>query len=220
MDLLKLAICVPHMGTVKALFAQSLAELIAHSLSVDLHINDKPVKLRIETLFSGEGTLDLKRNRLALASRQRGSDLTLWLDSDHTFPPQAFITLLSRDRPLIGCNYPTRDAPGKARPTAMMLDREPVETTQGKAEGRLIEEVVTIGFGLVLMQTAILDRIPQPWFSTRVAPDGDLECGEDVHFCNQARAAGIPVFVDHALSWEVGHLTELPLRFRDLTDGR
>lgn len=213
-DFLKLAICVPHTGSVRAPFAQCLANMIAHTLSIELNINGKRVTPRIETMFAGEGSLELKRTRLLLAARANGSDLTLMLDSDHTFPPDSFLTLLGRDRPLIGCNYPTRGK--EARPTAMMLNRQLVPTTREKAEAKLVEEVVSIGLGFTLLRTALLDRVPAPWFQTEIAPNGDLECGEDVHFCNQARSAGIPVFVDHALSWRIGHLTELPVTLEDL----
>jgi hypothetical protein len=39
-------------------------------------------------------------------------------------------------------------------------------------------------------------------------PDGIRFVGEDVHFFKSLREAGVKIFLDHKLSWDVGHVSE------------
>lgn len=194
---MKIAICVPHTGTLKAETAQCLAGMLFHTARVNFTYNGAPARPEIELLFSGAGPLDWKRTNLALETIRRGTDYLLWIDSDQVFPNDALARLLMHDKPIVGTNIASRHTGG---PTVFDL--------QGKLlpRGAGVEQVGAVGFGFCLMKTPVFERTAQRWFITEIDDRGELICGEDVHFCNQARAAGIPIFVDHDL--EIGHVAE------------
>lgn len=205
---MKIAVCVPHHGDVKARFAKSLADLVARTMGTDIVYNEAPVRPRILTLFDERGTLELKRTALVKAARQAGADYVLWIDSDQTFPPDGLLRLMQHDRPVVGCNYMSRDGSG---PTALGIDAEPVATGPS-ASG--LERVAALGLGFCLVKTPVFDvieeRLPEAkFFVTELENDGNVVRGEDVHFFNQVRLAGFPVFLDHDLSREIGHVAEI-----------
>jgi hypothetical protein len=71
--------------------------------------------------------------------------------------------------------------------------------------------VDVVGFGVVLMRTAIVNGWSQPWFRHGLNDQfGDV--GEDVMFCRAVRAAGHAIYIDHDLSKEVGHIGQYTYR--------
>lgn len=185
----RLAICIPHYGDVKAVFAQSLAMMCGHAGNA----------------FSGElrlifatGHLPDVRNNLARDALAFGADWLLWLDADHSFPLDALGRLLAHDLDVVGCNYPRRIG---GHPTALK-NGQPLETTEG------VEEVDTMGLGVCLMRAAVFDALDRPWFTLEAKPDGSGHVSEDVVFFRRLRKAGIAAYVDHDLSREVGHVSE------------
>lgn len=189
---MKIAVCVPHHGDVKAGFAQSLAGLAAETARATIN-GARPA---ISTYFAGKGTLELKRTHLMLAARDWGCDYLLWIDSDQTFPNDALLRLIAREKPIIGCNIADRES---GEPTA--LDE------QGRRiRGTGVQQAGAVGLGFCLVNGAVIDRIRKPWFASTITEDGVMVRGEDVHFCNQARLSGVGVFVDHDLP--IGHIAE------------
>lgn len=200
---MKVAICVPHHGDVKARFAECLANLVGTLAGS---------KITVVVLFEEDGSLDYKRTRLILRALEWGADYIQCIDSDHTFPPDATLRLLAHKKPIVGCNYLRRRC---GRFTALGMDNEPVETTGAKAKSGELESVGAMGLGLCLMDASIFKTIAHPWFRTETSANGELYRGEDVHFFNQARRVGFQVFVDHGLSWSLGHIAERVLTIRD-----
>ena len=198
---MKIAICVPHTGTLKAETAQCLAGMMFAIGAVDIVYNGELVRPEADLLFGGMGTLEYKRANLALAAIEVGSDYLLWIDSDQTFGRDALIQLMRHDKPIVGGNYLSRHA---GHPTAIGMDGQQVHRRSG------IESVAAVGLGFCLMKTPILKTVPVPWFASVIGSDGRMIRGEDVHFCAQARSVGIPVYVDHDL--EVGHIAEQVLK--------
>ena len=200
---MKIAVCVPHTGSVKAATTQCLGQMLVYTAAAKIRYNGKPTRPDIQLIFGGAGPLEYKRTKLALAALGCGSDYLVWIDSDQTFPGDALIRLMLHDKPVVGGNYPSRH---EDKPTALDRAGKPLPRRTG------LEEVGALGFGFCLMQTPILRRVPQPWFSVTLDARGDCISGEDVHFCNQARKAGIPIFVDHDL--EIGHVTNQVLTLK------
>ena len=208
---MKVALCIPCHGDTKADFTFCLARLIAASLSAGRGIE-------IETLIARSSLLVESRTRLFEWSRDWGADYILWLDSDQTFPPQALLKLLEHRLPIVGANYRRRHA--QVIPSAVARDangaQQLVQTTAAKAAAGGVEEVERIGFGLLLMDVrAVVEALGRdlyPLFEIRSLPDGSF-IGEDVVFCDKARAAGLKIHVDHALSLWVGHIHEENLMF-------
>lgn len=195
---MKIAVVMAHTGTVKAATTRCLGAMMFRTGAADIHYGDgRPAKPRIELIFAESGPLEWKRTQLALRALDWGSDYLLWIDSDQIFPNDGLLQLMTRDKPIVAGNYQSRNG---GEPTALDFEGKPVPRRSG------VEEVGAVGFGFCLMKTPILHQIPQPWFFTKIGPDGDCVLGEDVHFCNQARGAGVKVFIDHDL--DIGHIAE------------
>jgi hypothetical protein len=184
----KVAILVPVYRDVKAGFAVSLANLVSYTTRASIRYEGRIVQPVIETTFADNGPLDAKRIILADLALAATVDYILWLDSDHTFAPDALLRLLRHDLPIVGYNYARRLPPYQA--TALDLAGEPIV-----GEGLL--EVGAVGLGFCLTKSAIFAKIERPWFNTKIADDGSVITGEDVHFCNRARSAGFQVFADN-----------------------
>jgi hypothetical protein len=97
-----------------------------------------------------------------------------------------------------------------------------VWTTKEKAEAGEMEEVAHLGLGFCLMDMRVLDYLHNkaesegkdnfwPLFRMDPTPDGIRFVGEDVHFFKLIREAGVKVFLDHRLSWDLGHCSEMIL---------
>jgi hypothetical protein len=206
---MKIAVCVPNYGLVKSRFAQCLADLVAHTMAARINYEGSVVKPRFMTLFAELGSVELKRSQLALKALDLATDFMLWIDADHTFPPDALLRLMGHGLPIVGCNYPMRT---DGMSSALDIAGKRMVTSAEKAEAGDVEQAGAIGLGFCLMSTRVLEVIPRPWFLTTLTPEGGIACGHDVHFCNQARKGGIPVYVDHRLSWNsIGHIADRTL---------
>jgi hypothetical protein len=217
---MKIAICIPAYGDTKAKFTQSLANLLIHMHSVKFTDTDgQPIAIEVEVFMLSCSMLTQSRHKLVAEAVLWGADYMLWMDADHIFPPDAFARLWARNQVAVGCNYARRCSP--TAPTASGFDdngkKALVYTTQEKAEANEIEEVAHLGFGLCLIDMRVFDLLQNkaeeegkdsflPLFHFEV--DGSTVIGEDVYFFDKLRAAGVKVFVDHGLSWEVGHIHE------------
>lgn len=211
---MKIAVCVPHYGPLRPDFVDSLTELIALTAGAEINYNGVRLRPQIKFFREESGPVDYKRNRLVKRALAWQADYIQWIDNDQTFPPNATFRLAAHDLPIVGCNYVQRVGP-------------PVPTVYKGANHRIlstpehkgaVEEVASVGFGFCLMKSEIFRVVPKPWFSTNLTDDGEVLQSDDVHFNNQARSAGIPVHVDHGLSLEIGHISEVILTMREGVD--
>jgi hypothetical protein len=218
---MKIAVLVPHHGPVKALFAESLANMMAQTAQTMVRDHLSLVRPETRAFFEEDGPLELKRTRLIVKSRKWGADYSLFVDSDQTFPPDALIRLLRRSEAVVGCNIVTRGE--RPRPTAIGLDGRKLLTTEAKAAAGLLELVLSLGLGFCLFRAdafAALDHrsTGRRLFESEVTDAGELVTGEDVHFFNEVRASGLKVYLDHAVSWDIGHIAEAIRTNRDGAD--
>jgi hypothetical protein len=215
---MKVAICIPRYGDTKGEFTISLARMIAYSLSAPPPAGGA---LQIE-IFSASSS-DLPANRTELLKRAIGwhARYLLWLDSDHVFPPDTLLRLLRHKLPVVGCNQPRRSLP--TGPVAVRLNEagemEHVWTTAALAKAGAVEEVYHVGLALCLIDMNILHAVKAHveksvgwanWepFDRKLLEGSSARMGEDVSFFRELTAAGIKVYIDHGLSWEVGHIAE------------
>ena len=223
---MKVAICIPAYGDVKNGFAVSLARMLVHTLAARVDSAAGPVTFEIE-IFSVVSS-DLVAARTELLRRATGwrARYLLWLDTDHVFPPDALLRLLSHGLPVVGCNYPRRSAP--TGPVASRYNEagelEQLWTTADKAKAGEVEEVAVVGLGLCLLDTQAIAEVRahlgpawERWepFERRISPDTGTRMGEDASFLAELRAAGVKAYVDHGLSWQVGHVAERVLTNAD-----
>jgi hypothetical protein len=217
---MKIALCIPAYGDTKAKFTQSLANLLIHMHAVKFtDAEGRPIAIEAEVFMVACSMLTQSRHKLVAEAVLWGADYLLWMDADHIFPPDAFARLWARGQAVVGCNYARRCSP--TAPTASGFDDDGrkalVYTTREKAEANALEEVAHLGFGLCLIDMRVFDALQVqaeaegkesflPLFHFEV--EGSTVIGEDVYFFDKLRAAGIRIFVDHGLSWEVGHIHE------------
>ena len=189
---MKVAICVPHHRDVKAGFAASLGRLLVHSTKAGL---------QPELFFFGSSVLVQAREKVVAAGLDWGAEWLLLLDSDHTFPADTMLRLLARGKPAVGCNAMKSDGSGPVLPI-----------------GEGLEEVEHSGLGIFLISRRPFETMAEqaqkagqktilPLFAFERTPEGGI-IGEDVFFCRKLKAAGFPIFCDHDLSREIGHIGE------------
>jgi hypothetical protein len=201
---MKIAILTPHYGDTKAGFTLSLAALLIHAGRFGVRMAGEAVRPEITFYMHTSPRIDINREKLAEQALDHGSDFLLWLDADHTFPPETLAQLLvhMEKAQVVGCNYARRASP--TTPVAHMRRGEawcPIHTTQMKADARNVEQVDFMGLGVCLMAAGVFGAIERPWFAPH-------PIGEDGYFFEKLGKAGILAFVDHNLSWRVGHIGE------------
>ncbi len=189
---MKIAICTPVHGDVRAGYSRSLAQLLIHTAKTD-------PGLELVYLLESCSNVALARQRLVDQAAEHRADWILWIDSDHDFPPDALLQLIARGEPFVGCNQSRREA--MARPCAGYGDDEDdfVWTTPDKVRAGTVETVEWMGLAFVLVSMDAIRRAEAPLFQA-------VDDGEDVVFCRRLKAAGFPPRVDHRLSAQVGHI--------------
>lgn len=227
MRTLKVAICIPSYGDPKFKFTNSLSNMLIYSLShANLQIDGEPVLLELNPFMVSCSMLTESRHRLVAEAIGWDADYMLCLDADHVFPHDTLMRLLSHGLPVVGCNYARRVTP--TAPTAAAMDgdtddtRTLLYTTQEKAEAGLVEQCEHLGFGVLLINMKVFHALQShaeehgdgnflPLFKFEPTENKIGMIGEDVFFFQKLAAAGIKPFVDHGLSWEVGHCFEIIL---------
>lgn len=173
----------------------------------------------LEPFFSVACGVVEARNRLLALALKWGADRVLFADADHGFPPDAIIRLVELNLPVVGANYLTRGTGinGSRRPTAVGLDGRFLASTAEKAAKPGVEEVISIGMGLCMIDPAILRQVAEPnlWpvFNTEMGADLEAFVSEDTWFCRRLRKHGVRIFVDHALSMASTHHGDEVLKF-------
>lgn len=152
--------------------------------------------------FQSTGTwLPQVRHRTIVAALNAGCDYLLFLDNDMRFPPETLLKMLDHERLVVACNYTARHVPFP--PVAVNLRGERVFTDY---ESSGLEEVGSIGMGVMLVAAPILRSISPPWFMLGWDPERQDYKGEDTYFCKKLREAGASIWLDHDLSHDVTHL--------------
>lgn len=218
---MKIAICIPVYGDPKGKFTQSLCDMLIHFMGANItDAEGAPIERDVRVFMVSCSMLTESRHRLVMEAMMWDADYMLFLDADHTFPCDLLARLWSSNEAVIGVNYARRctpTAPTAAKAVKEGEDKVLVYTTREKAEAGEIEEVDHLGFGAVLLDMRIFNVLQAkaeeageksmlPLFKFDVAENGIGVIGEDVWFFKKVRDAGIKVFCDHGLSWEIGHL--------------
>jgi hypothetical protein len=205
---MKVATLTPFHSNVAAHFAFSLAHLTERIAR--LH---RDIELKV--LMNTSSSLPRVRTDLAQSALAWGAEWMLWLDSDMLFPPDTLERLLAFGLDVVGANYPRRMPPHVGTATVQSgTDLAPCETTLAKAQAGQPEQVLTLGFGALLMNARVFEGLDRPWF--QIVDDGaDGFVGEDMHFLHKLSQHGFVPHVDHALSWDIGHVGERVFTFRD-----
>jgi hypothetical protein len=198
--------------------------MVIHTSQAIIEYDGQRVTPDLKLFIVSSSLLTESRNRLVAEAINWEADYMLWMDADHVFPCDALLRLLGRSKLVVGCNYARRHTP--TAPTASKHgsddEVELIWTTEAKAKAEEVEEVAHLGLGLCLIDMRVFALLEQQaeaegkdhfWPLFRIDPteDGIRFVGEDVYFFKRLRDAGIGIFLDHGLSWQVGHLHETVL---------
>lgn len=196
---MRVAICTPVYHDPSYHYTRSLAEMLTVSNGLNIGY------------FTSRGSLvALRRNVIAERALRQGADWLLWIDADQSFPPDTLKRLLAHGRDFIGCNIPIRYEP--IGPSAGNIGEDGrVRHVWTEAGNKSVEAVDVMGMGVCLIHRKVFEAVAAPWFSG---------VAEDHEFCTKAVRAGYRPHVDHALSWEIGHVSERVLTNQDALDDR
>jgi uncharacterized membrane protein len=189
-------IAVPAMEMVNAEFAQHLAMAAANMVANGVRIN---------CAFNIGSVITIARRNLTEIFLKSDFDYIWWVDSDMKFPIDAPLRLLKRDKDIVGANYRRRRFPNpnftgmSGSPGAY---KEFVTTDESPA----MEPIDVLPHGMVLVKRHVYENIAQPHYIQEYVPEKNLEIGEDIYFCQKAKAAGFSVWCDQELSREVAHI--------------
>lgn len=158
---------------------------------------NKPVNTEIQPLLTSDRIIG--RNKLAELALEHGAEWLLFLDDDHAFPSDLLTRLLKHDVPIVGSLYLQRAIPFAPIAYTEKTEDEryiPLDLTSCPDEG--LVEVIAVGTGGMLIRSEVFHELEYPWFEHGRA-------SEDLIFCDRAREAGFPIYVD--LASRLGHLT-------------
>lgn len=221
---MRIAIAIPVYDNPESMFLQSLTSALSYLYETKLEDdNGERIPIQVET-FVCSGLIQQARHRLFFEALKWDADYILWCDSDHIFPANAIPRLLAHGKDIVGCNYARRTiGADPTAPTAAVLNRDEQAsklcyTTREKAESGELEKVDHMGMGLCLMRMSVLEALTlkseadglksfMPLFHL-MEKDAGGTVGEDVFFFQKCRDAGLDVWCDHGLSWEVGHISK------------
>jgi len=197
----KIALGLPARGLVHCQTSHSLLRMVGRF--TQLFVASGQAELITVTV---DGTLlPQMRNSIAEEAIRMECTHVLWVDSDMMFPADSLERLLRHDVPVVGCNYSQRKRP--AKPTAARIDETGTRVwVYGDGGHTGVEPVTFLGHGLCLVETAVYEALPKPWYMLGWSKERQTVIGEDVFFCAAAARIGAPPHVDHDLSREVVHI--------------
>lgn len=189
---MKIGIGIPSNRGFRPRTVQSLVEMIAHS------------KLDYSFFFPTEGynTAENRNQSVAQAINARCSHILI-SDDDMVYPPDALEKLLACGKDIIGALYSVRRLP---RAFVIGYSEDGIKTDEEAERQTEPFRCEAIGTGLMLVKTAIFNKLISPFFGYEWNYNGSVKMSTDWFFCKKAREAGIEIWCEPSL--KIGHLGE------------
>lgn len=204
----KLCVCIPSGFEVKTDFALSLTHLCLHMSRTAV---PGYTQTTLITANKRSSVLPALRESLIEDALRNECTHALFVDSDQCFPPDTVHRLAAHHKPVVGANIALKCLPSQPSARNSYTERKPVYSN-GKTG---LERVKYLGFGVTLLHLGIFARMQRPWFAFSWAKDvGHI--GEDITFFDQLDKLGVPVYVDHDLSLQVGHCGDFMYTHEDI----
>lgn len=202
MSTFNLVVGVPSGSTWHAQFGLSLVNMMA-AFNVQRVADYERQSARVVNVRSS--ILPNNRLNLVKAARAANASHLLFLDSDHTFPKDLVHRLARHHKLIVAANCVTKQIP--ASPTA----RGKAEDPEGvpiftDLNSRGLESVWRIGTGVMLIHMSVFDKIGLDVWGMHYLPRDCTYQGEDWAFCAAVEQAKIPLYIDHDVSKEIGHI--------------
>lgn len=193
---MNLSICVPARETVNTGFSYDLAMLTARFYGSAKEGTAFNLNFINGTLIADQ------RTKLIEMSLKQGATHILFLDSDMRFPSNLVGKLARHDKDIIACNYATRRLPVK---TVAFKDFSTLSYIYSIDKTGL-EECDAVGMGAMLIKADVFKKLAYPWFQIHYLPNARMWAGEDMFFCQLAKAGGYQIWIDHDTSKDVRHI--------------
>ena len=148
-----------------------------------------------------------QRQELLKIAVDNGATHAIFLDTDMRFPKDVIERMVAHDVPVVAANCAKRRRPISA--TARVEDPDdpskliavwPDKNVTG------LQQIAVVGTAVMCIKTEILTRLEYPWFDQPFMHDQDSFVGEDLFFAGRLKQAGVPLYIDHDLSWEIKHI--------------
>lgn len=149
-----------------------------------------------KTTQDGGACIADMRNNAVWQAFERHAEAILFVDADMVFPSDALGRIVAHQQPIVSGHCLRRRRPFE--PTTA------IEGADGKLstirlQGKGLVPVDAVGAAFLYVSIEVFRKVPSPWFE-----HGRLS--EDYDFCEKARRAGFPIFVD--LGLRIGHLAQ------------
>lgn len=160
--------------------------------------------------------IDANRNVLAAQALDEAVDYTIWFDTDQRFPEDVILKLLKHQKSIVSGMYFAKNLPyfpiifncvDKAK--KQFRHFRPIMDYPQNGD---LYYADMIGAGCMAVQTAVFDKIKQPFFKYQEHPPETFvkdwrfrvqnkiqDVTEDVWFCKQVRDAGFKIIVDPSI---------------------
>lgn len=168
--------------------------------------------------FHQSAFLAESRNVLVKGLIEQGVDYVIFLDTDMRFPQTLFGDLMGHKLPVVAANCAKRRRP--ISPTARKESPDDpgkldaVWPDPERREG--VERIHVVGTAVMCIQTDVFFQLEYPWFHTPWHHEDGRFIGEDLYFCAQLKKAGVPLYIDHGVSWAVGHIGQYTYEMKDV----
>lgn len=192
---LKVAVCVPARDQMHTATSFSLWYLCEHLC-----------KQGIESrLFVSPGTLIAnQRHELVRCAYEWEATHVLFIDSDMLFEPEHAVQLLDFDEDIVGAGYSKRVEPFITTAWTKIDDWDTWIRPEEQTESHI--KVAAMGLGFCLIKMSVFDKIDLPWFQLGFDQARQQYTGEDIEFFRKCGSAGIDIWLDVAVTLEIGHL--------------
>lgn len=202
-DLLNVVIVVPSGTHWLADFGTSLISMLGYFANNRVGV----AKVQQYRVVNVKGSI-LPMSRLTglKAAKEADASHLLFLDSDHTFPPDLLNRLLKWDKDCVAANCVTKTIPAMTTARAFREGDAQGEVVYSDEGSIGLDKVWRVGTGVMLLSKRAFSRIPHDAFSMTYKPEVDRYQGEDWTLCEALDKLGVPIYVDHRLSRQVGHI--------------
>lgn len=158
------------------------------------------------TVSTGRMHTSYARELLAEEALKVGADFILFIDDDMMVPKNLFPALIKHadSADIIAPLCFQRIAPYnpvvyKIKEGRQSDGRKFIYNESNKDYPRnSVFQADAVGFGVVLIKTEVLKKLPKPWFFS------NQNVGEDIYFCLEAKKRGFKLLIDSTI--KIGHM--------------
>lgn len=236
----KVGICIPNRDTWKCQFGRSFGNMMAHVTYIPCGY--KSISIAQKNYQSS--ILASSRQLMVRELLEDSPDIThfLFLDDDMEIPPETVSLMLLRDVDIVASNVARKCIPTIPNSTRGGELVYTTEESTGLEEVDMVGTAVMMIKADVFkklrlpwfatpyydvmtarvwekhkddLPEALVDALENVYF-TGGGEERNGFVGEDIFFCNKAKAAGYKIYIDHDLSKGVSHVGDLPYKHEQM----